>query len=127
MEMLISLHNAVPKAVGAFCQEFWLKDGNEVKIQQNFSINKSKHPLWFFFFISNGQGTWDETFPSFVTKFVPYNLFLQEQESFRQIFQRENTKFISFNQNIWFHTYKIKDLWGDKLHLQQGFSHGIKN
>lgn len=31
MEMLIPLHNAVPKAVGAFCQELWLKDGNEVK------------------------------------------------------------------------------------------------
>lgn len=48
MEMLIPLHNAVPKAVGAFCQELWLEDGNEVKIQQNFSTNKSKHRLWFF-------------------------------------------------------------------------------
>lgn len=48
MEMLIPLHNAVPKAVGAFCQEFWLKDGNEVKIQQSFSTNKSKHRLCLF-------------------------------------------------------------------------------
>lgn len=76
--MLIPLHNAVPKALGAFCQVFWLKDGNEVKIWQNFSTNKSKHRDCGFF-ISNGQRTLDETFPSINDiLFVPYNLFLQK-------------------------------------------------
>lgn len=51
MEMLIPLHNAVPKVEGTFCQELWLKDGNEVKIQQNFSTNKSKHRLWLFLLV----------------------------------------------------------------------------
>lgn len=64
MEMLISLHNAVPKAVGAFCQEFWLKDGNEVKIQQNFSINKSKHTLWGFFSLVMVRGLGMKLFPA---------------------------------------------------------------
>lgn len=68
MEMLIPLHNAVPKAVGAFCQELWLKDGNEVTIQQNFSTNKSKHRLWFFSLVMV-KGLGMKLFPALLQNF----------------------------------------------------------
>lgn len=77
IKMLVLLHSAVPKALGAFSQVFWLKDGNEVKIWQNFSTDKSKHRDCSYF-ISNGQRTLDETLPNIndVFRFVPSNLSL---------------------------------------------------